>query len=69
MSTYWPQRPSAKGFSIERLANDYRQRLATFSSSNKQTSNIESSQEMEALTQSNPLHWANRDFAEYRQAS
>ena len=77
MRNFWPQRPSAKGFSIERLAINYRERLSKISSSNvsgKELSNerktnmiqLEKKEILESQICSNSIHWANRDFSEYR---
>lgn len=80
MRNFWPQRPSAKGFSIERLALKYRERLSKASSSNVSekelpneiTSNIieiEKKGTLKSQLYSNSIHWANRDFSEYRDAA
>ena len=80
MRNFWPQRPSAKGFSIERLALKYRERLSKVSSSNvskKELSNeistniieIEKKEILKYQLSSNSIHWANRDFSEYRDAA
>ena len=80
MRNFWPPRPSAKGFSIERLAIKYRERLSKVSSSNfgkkelpiEITSNILKIEEKEILKSEvygNSIHWANRDFSEYRDAA
>ncbi len=80
MRNFWPQRPSAKGFSIENLALRYREKLAKVSSSNvrekelhnERRSNvikIEKKGILKSQPYSNSIHWANRDFAEYRDAA
>ncbi len=77
MRNFWPPRPSAKGFSIERLALKYRESLSKVSSSNfskkelkkEITSNIIKIEKNEILKSEgygNSIHWANRDFSEYR---
>ena len=80
MRNFWPPRPSAKGFSIENLALKYRERLSKVSSSDfskkelpkEITSNMKKIEEREILKSqicSNSIHWANRDFSEYRDAA
>ena len=80
MRNFWPPRPSANGFSIESLARKYRERLAKVSSSNFSkkelpkdiTSNMLKIEEKEFLkyqVYANSIHWANRDFSEYRDAA
>ncbi len=81
MKNFWPPRPSAKGFSIERLALKYRERLSKkVSSSNfsknespkEITSNIvkiENKEILKSQIYANSIHWANRDFSEYRDAA
>tara|TARA_Y100001968_G_C19358194_1_gene718331 strand:- start:945 stop:1196 length:252 start_codon:yes stop_codon:yes gene_type:complete len=76
---FWPHRSDAKGFSIENLARKYREKISSSSSSkisnqllddNKLGSTKEDSEHLEisqiALKR---VHWANRDFSEYREAS
>ncbi len=76
MSNYWPKRPSSKGFSIETLAKNYREKIAKISLE-KPESNIMESNEMDLSnhTQKPPTmadknsHWANRQFYEYFDAA
>ncbi len=80
MRNFWPPRPSAKGFSIERLALKYRERLSKVSSSNfskkelqketiSNTIKIEKKETLKSQLYANSIHWANRDFSEYRDAA
>ncbi len=64
MSNYWPGRPSPEGFSIEKLAQNYKERLYRRAQNvyvKPQVKNRESNL--------NYGHWANRDFQEYREAA
>tara|TARA_B100001250_G_C19254039_1_gene552037 strand:- start:332 stop:574 length:243 start_codon:yes stop_codon:yes gene_type:complete len=80
MSYFWPRRSTPKGFSIEGLANQYREKLTKGSveelksrkncnqfdfkdSSCKNTNAISKEPKVEFV------HWANRDFIEYKEAA
>ena len=79
MKIFWPHRSKAKGFSIENLASKYREKISSLS--NEKTFNqilvdrnlksrIEDSNHMETFNLSNKrVHWANRDFSEYREVA
>ena len=80
MRNFWPPRASAKGFSIEHLALKYRERLSSVSSSNfikeelpkdikSNVIKIERKEILKSNLYTNSIHWANRDFSEYRDAS
>ena len=81
MKIFWPYRSKAKGFSIENLVDKYRERNSSFFSkevSNKQSNyrHLKSSRSDNNHIETsffNPKpkrgHWANRDFAEYREAA
>ena len=79
MVHFWPQRPSPKGFSIERLASKYRERLSKASSNvvekrvRNETSSIsiedERKENINTNFYTNSTHWANRDFSEYKKAA
>ena len=79
MRNFWPQRPSAKGFSIEHLALKYRERLSKASSNasekglkNEIKPNVIKVEKREILNSqlyASSIHWANRDFSEYRDAA
>ena len=76
MKIFWPHRSDAKGFSIENLANKYREKIYGISSSkisNKlsDNKNLEFVREEKNYLELSHLsnkkgHWANRDFSEYR---
>ena len=81
MKIFWPHRSKAKGFSIENLVDKYREKKSSFSSkevSNKYSddrhlkSRSSDNNHIEtSLLNAKPKrgHWANRDFAEYREAA
>ncbi len=76
MKNFWPHRSDAKGFSIEKLARKYREKILDFSSSNNskellaeanlKSFNNENTFNFRSYISVNRKHWANRDFAEYR---
>ena len=79
MKIFWPQRSDAKGFSIENLARKYREKLSSVST-NKVSNQHLGNSHLKSLNEdskyisisrlsNNRVHWANRDFSEYREAS
>ena len=79
VKNFWPHRPNAKGFSIENLANKYRSKISSVSSnkiSNQFQDNINlkyTKEEAKMISNDDlsikTIHWANRDFAEYKKAA
>ena len=82
MSRYWPRRPSPEGFSIERLAKKYREKLANnFAEDPIPPTEMQvTAEETRVLLRTNTpdelktsrvvsIHWANRDFKEYREVA
>ena len=79
MKTFWPHRSKANGFSIQNLARKYRLKISSVSSdqiSNKLVDdrNViymkEESKKISTVNQSvKRIHWANRDFSEYKEAA
>ena len=80
MSNFWPPRSTPIGFSIEGLAKKYRQKLSKVSYKKSET--IEYNEQLNSQIISdkdvirkdfnskiNSIHWANRDFAEYKEAA
>ncbi|WP_413678260.1 hypothetical protein [Prochlorococcus sp. MIT 0916] len=81
MKNFWPHRSKAKGFSIENLARNYRLKI----SNSRMSSNgiqdqllddknlISMKEEGENISIANlsikRIHWANRDFSEYKEAA
>ncbi|WP_269625197.1 hypothetical protein [Prochlorococcus marinus] len=79
MKNFWPHRSKAEGFSIQNLARKYRLKISSVSSN--QISNqfvddrnvINMKEESKKISTVNlsikRIHWANRDFSEYKQAA
>tara|TARA_Y100001968_G_scaffold185450_1_gene169824 strand:- start:285 stop:524 length:240 start_codon:yes stop_codon:yes gene_type:complete len=76
---FWPNRAKARGFSIENLSLQYREKTDNFSSieiqnqctidstlrsKNKVINYVES-----CVTSRKKNHWANRDFSEYEEVA
>ena len=74
MKNFWPKRSSPKGFSIERIASNYRNRLKAniqgydanrdviSFGQHKDSSSLNGSHKTRDIAK---FHWANRDFHEY----
>ena len=81
MKNFWPHRSKAKGFSIQKLARNYRLKISNSRVSSNEISdqllddtNIMSmKEEGEKISIANlsikRKHWANRDFSEYKEAA
>ena len=81
MKNFWPHRSKAKGFSIQNLARNYRLKIANSSFSSNEISdqllddtNLKSvKEEGKNISIANlsikRIHWANRDFSEYKEAA
>ncbi len=81
MKNFWPHRSDAKGFSIKNLADRYRLKISSSSISSNEVSNqlidesnlISMKEEGEKNSIANlsikKIHWANRDFSEYKKAA
>ena len=81
MKNFWPHRSRAKGFSIQNLARKYRLKISSSSVSLNEPSNklidesnlISMKEEGEKSSTVNlsikKIHWANRDFSEYKKAA
>ena len=81
VKNFWPHRSRAKGFSIQNLARNYRLKISNYGlSSNKisdqvidDTDLISISEEGKKISTDNlsikRIHWANRDFSEYKEAA
>ena len=79
MKNFWPNRPSAKGFSIQNLAREYRSKISSISSN--QTSNqFQDNNNLKYMKEEvkkisiydlsiQKTHWANRDFSEYKKVA
>ena len=81
MKKFWPNRSEVKGFSIQNLARKYRSKISKLSFPVNEISNNTSDEDNvilmkevdESISTSNlstkKMHWANRDFAEYKKAA
>ena len=81
MKNFWPYRSKAKGFSIQNLARNYRLKISKASVSSNEISDqllddinlISIKENAEKCTTANlsieRIHWANRDFSEYKEAA
>ncbi len=81
VKNFWPHRSKAKGFSIQNLARNYRLKISNSRMSSNEISdqllddtNIRSmKEEGEKISIVNlsikRIHWANRDFSEYKEAA
>ena len=81
MKNFWPHRSTANGFSIQKLARNYRLKVSNSITSSNEVSDqlidhanlIYMKQESEKSTIANVsikrIHWANRDFSEYKEAA
>ena len=80
MKKFWPHRSEANGFSIKKLAHKYRLKISSLTTPTNEISdqilvkNTKSSErERENISFLNSpikiLHWANRDFSEYKRTA
>ena len=79
VKNFWPNRSKAKGFSIDKLARKYREKISSVSSNESSNQFLvnrnlryinEYSNQMDISIKSKRRgHWANRDFSEYREAA
>ena len=81
MKNFWPHRSKAKGFSIQNLARNYRLKLSNSRLSSNEISDqllddtnlISMKEEGKKISITNlsikKIHWANRDFSEYKEAA
>ena len=81
MKNFWPHRSEAKGFSIQNLARKYRLKISNSIETSNEVSNqllgnrnlISTKEESEKISIANlsikKIHWANRDFSEYKEAA
>ena len=81
MKNFWPHRSKAKGFSIENLARKYRLKISNSSlpsneisdqlldDTNLKSMNEEGKKISIATLSIKRIHWANRDFSEYKEAA
>ena len=79
MKIFWPRRSKAKGFSIQNLAFTYNEKISNLST-NKNSNQFSAERNLKSIIEdSNKIktsnlsikrvHWANRDFSEYREVA
>ena len=79
MKNFWPNRPNAEGFSIQNLSRKYRSKISIFSS-NKISDQSQDNNNLKYMKEEvkkisiddlsiKTIHWANRDFSEYKKAA
>ncbi len=81
MKNFWPQGSKAEGFLIQNLARKYRLKISSSSEYSDESSNqiiddrnLKLSEEkgkraLIANLSVKSIHWANRDFSEYKEAA
>jgi len=81
VKNFWPNRSRAKGFSIQNLARKYRLKISSSIVSSNEIPNqinddnnlISMKEEGDKISIANlsikKIHWANRDFSEYKEAA
>ena len=81
VKNFWPHRSKAKGFSIQNLARNYRLKiLKSTVSSNEISDQLLDDKNLISIKEESDkskiinlsmkrIHWANRDFSEYKEAS
>ena len=81
MKNFWQHRSKAKGFSIQNLASKCRSKISSSSISSVEISNQiiddrnlisikeEDKKNLIANRSIKRIHWANRDFSEYKEAA
>ena len=79
MKIFWPHRSNANGFSIQKLARDYRLKISSESADDESNQNLENNKSKiipnnvnnisVVNLSSKRIHWANRDFSEYKEAA
>ena len=79
MKNFWPHRSNANGFSIQKLARDYRLKISSESADDVSNQNLENNKSKIIPNNANNIsvvnlslkriHWANRDFSEYKKAA
>ena len=81
VKNFWPHRSKAEGFSIQKLAHNYRLKISNSRMSSNEISDqllddanlISMKEEGKKISIANlsikRIHWANRDFSEYKEAA
>ena len=79
MKNFWPHRSNAKGFSIQNLTREYRSQLS-IASSNEISKELLDDNNLISMNEEDKrisivdlsikrIHWANRDFSEYKEVA
>ena len=79
MKNFWPHRSNPKGFSIQNFARKYRSKFSSISS-NKTSNQFQDDKNLISIKQEikkisiydlsiQKMHWANRDFSEYKKVA
>tara|TARA_B100000579_G_C22571524_1_gene729135 strand:- start:230 stop:466 length:237 start_codon:yes stop_codon:yes gene_type:complete len=78
LKNFWPNRSKANGFSIQNLAREYRLKISGTSSSKVSNQRLDKKNSKSKNNTDNislinlslkRIHWANRDFSEYKEAA
>jgi hypothetical protein len=79
VKNFWPHRSKAEGFSIQNLTRKYRLKISSVPSNQKSNklqddrNGISMKEESKKIPKVNlslkRIHWANRDFSEYKEAA
>ena len=79
MKNFWPHRANAKGFSIHNLARKYRSKISSVTS-NEVSNQVLDDKNLISMKEEGKsssiahlsierIHWANRDFSEYKEVA
>tara|TARA_B100001250_G_scaffold307590_1_gene269430 strand:+ start:162 stop:401 length:240 start_codon:yes stop_codon:yes gene_type:complete len=79
MKNFWPHRSNAKGFLIQNLTREYRSKISIVSS-NEISKELLDDKNLISMNEEDKrisivdlsikrIHWANRDFSEYKDAA
>ena len=78
MKKFWPHRSESKGFKVKNLVREYRLKISNFNGSNNEMTgttlqdnkkiffNVEGKNSSVSNLSIKRIHWANRDFSEYK---
>ena len=81
MKKLWPHRSESKGFKVTNLVREYRLKISNFNGSNNEMTgttlqdnkkiffNVEGKNSSVSNLSIKRIHWANRDFSEYKNVS
>ena len=79
MKIFWPHRSEAKGFSIKNLVHKNHEKISSVSSNQISNKPLDDRDEIPIKEESKKIstvnlsikriHWANRDFSEYRETA